>query len=94
MTNCVLLNEKDNVVTTIAPVGKGDFIIVEGETTFRIEAEETIPLYHKASISVIPKGSLVYKYGQPIGVAITEIAAGCHVHTQNLVSESDFREER
>lgn len=93
MTNCVRLNEQDNVVTTIARVEKGGSLVIEGAATLRVEAKEAIPIYHKASIADIRKGSRIYKYGQPIGLASADIAAGRHVHTHNLVSESDYRAE-
>lgn len=93
MNNCVLLSEKDNVVTTIAPVIAGTYLSVGGEGGFRVLAAEDIPVYHKASIAYIPKGGLVRKYGQTIGRASADIPAGSHVHTRNLVSEVDYRED-
>jgi len=91
MTNCVLLNEKDNVVTTITPIGKGESIVVEGPPLVRVPAAQIIPEYHKAAIVAIAKGAYIYKYGEIIGKALCDIAPGAHVHTHNLVSESDYR---
>ena len=33
------------------------------------------------------EGAVVYKYGQPIGIASREILPGQHVHVQNLESD-------
>jgi altronate hydrolase len=46
---------------------------------------ETIPSGHKVAIAPIAPGEAVRKYGQVIGVATQAIAAGAHVHVQNLV---------
>ena len=47
-------------------------------------ASEAIPRGHKMALDAIPQGAFVRKYGQIIGVATVDIAAGAHVHTQNL----------
>ncbi len=89
MINSVQLNAADNVVTAIAPIAPGNAIEAGGSELAR--AVEAIPIYHKASIADISKGAPIRKYGQTIGVASADIPAGSHVHTQNLVSESDYR---
>jgi altronate dehydratase len=47
----------------------------------------TIPLGHKVAARDISAGEKVVKYGAPIGSAITNIAAGEHVHLHNLRSD-------
>ncbi|WP_435170304.1 UxaA family hydrolase [Falsirhodobacter sp. 1013] len=47
-------------------------------------AAEAIPAGHKVAIRPIAGGEAVLKYGQVIGVATQAIAAGAHVHVQNL----------
>ncbi len=91
MNNCVLLNESDNVATTITRVSAGDDLVSGEGVPLRVRAVEDIPLYHKVSIVDIPKGAPVRKYGQTIGTASAAIPAGAHVHTQNLVSEVDYQ---
>jgi len=90
MTNCVRLSETDNVVTVIAAIAEGGPISIEGN--LNLAAREAIPVYHKASIADIAKGSAVRKYGQVIGLASETIPAGTHVHSHNLVSETDYAE--
>lgn len=45
-----------------------------------------VPIYHKFAMVDIKAGELVYKYGQVIGKATSNIAAGEHIHTHNIVS--------
>ena len=53
-----------------------------------LHLREAIPRGHKLALVDIPLGSEVRKYGQPIGVAVRDIAAGEHVHEHNLRSLS------
>ena len=43
-----------------------------------------MPRSHKLAVRDLPAGSAVHKYGQSIGRATADIAAGAHVHTHNL----------
>ncbi|MEI9887153.1 MAG: altronate dehydratase family protein [Rhizomicrobium sp.] len=56
-----------------------------------VVAREIIPSGHKIATADIASGGAVRKYGQVIGVATQGIAAGAHVHTQNL-AVSELRE--
>ena len=47
-------------------------------------AEEAIPLGHKIALKDFKVGDEVTKYGCVIGVIVKDVAAGHHVHTQNL----------
>ncbi len=49
-----------------------------------LEAAQGIPAGHKFALRDIHEGEAVVKYGDPIGVAIRDIAQGEHVHTHNL----------
>jgi len=74
----------DNVVTCCSPVAIGDTVQIDG---ISIDAVDQIPIYHKMAVTPITAGSVVYKYGQPIGIASIDILAGQHVHIQNLESD-------
>ncbi|WP_128255638.1 UxaA family hydrolase [Falsirhodobacter deserti] len=52
--------------------------------THDVVAAEVIPAGHKVAIRPIAEGEAVLKYGQVIGTATQFIAAGAHVHVQNL----------
>ena len=81
MRTLLLLSEKDNVFTCTGPVKKGELLDCAGST---ITAASDIPLYHKIARVFIPAKGEVYKYGELIGIASTDIRPGEHVHVHNL----------
>ena len=72
------LHPRDNIVVALAGLAAG--AALEGHVT----AREAIPAGHKVAIRDIAAGEAVLKYGQIIGTATQPIAAGAHVHVQNL----------
>ena len=52
----------------------------------RLTLREPVPRGHKLALIDLPAGTEVRKYGQPIGLATRDIAAGEHVHEHNLRS--------
>ncbi len=81
----IVLNPSDNVAVARLPIVAGSEIIVAGE---RITVRETVTPGQKVAIRPIPTGSRVFKYGEIIGNATSDIAPGDWVHTQNV--EPDF----
>ncbi|WP_027178488.1 UxaA family hydrolase [Maridesulfovibrio bastinii] len=82
--NAVLhINDKDNLVTCLRPIKKGEKITVD---SIEITANADIPVFHKIAIAEIPKGGLCYKYGEIIGDALEDIHTGDHVHVHNIES--------
>ncbi|MDK2955679.1 MAG: altronate dehydratase small subunit [Desulfovibrionales bacterium] len=77
------VNEKDNVVTCLRPLSKGESVVVEGKT---ITANADIPVFHKMAVEAIANGGRCYKYGEVIGDATRDIAPGDHVHLHNIES--------
>jgi altronate hydrolase len=53
-------------------------------TELAITILENIPRGHKFAVHAVTAGSPVRKYGQVIGTATQDIAAGAHVHVHNL----------
>jgi altronate hydrolase len=53
-----------------------------------VTAAATIPAGHKIALQLIRDGAPVRRYGQIIGFAQGDIAAGEHVHTHNLVCKN------
>ena len=51
-----------------------------------VVVREAVPRGHKLALIDLPAGTEVRKYGQPIGLAVRDIAAGEHVHEHNLRS--------
>src|SRR5205085_491823 len=54
---------------------------------------EPIPKGHKVALRAIAAGEAVRKFGFPIGIARTDIAAGAHVHSHNLATALQSRGE-
>ncbi|MFN3273209.1 MAG: UxaA family hydrolase [Paracoccus sp. (in: a-proteobacteria)] len=65
-----------------------------GGVTGGLTTVEPIPAGHKVAIAPIAPGQAVLKYGQIIGVATQAIAAGAHVHVQNLGMGAHHQDER
>lgn len=55
----------------------------DGRKELRLATD--VPFGHKLSIRSIKSGEAVVKYGQPIGLAASDISAGSHVHIHNLL---------
>ena len=82
----VRLDPADNVVTATRALDVG--VAVEDTQTRAL-----IPSGHKIAVENIAVGAPVRKYAQIIGYAAQDIAAGDHVHTQNVEfrnTEADY----
>jgi altronate hydrolase len=77
----IQLHPRDQVAVARIAIAEGAVIAQPGG---RLVALTAIPAGHKVALAPIAAGEVVLKYGQPIGVASRAIAAGEHVHGQNL----------
>ncbi|MGH8226334.1 MAG: UxaA family hydrolase [Steroidobacteraceae bacterium] len=82
----IRLSRIDNVGVARSDIASGQAL---GETD--AAARQAIPRGHKVALADISAGSVVIKYGQPIGVASTAICAGEHVHLHNLSMRDDLQ---
>ena len=82
----ILLDEKDNVATCTSEVRKGDKVICHGGAATQVMASVDIPIWHKIALQAIPKGEMVYKYGEVIGETLADIPEGGWVSHENLRS--------
>ncbi len=73
------LHGEDNVVVALADLAAGDVA-----TDAALAVRTPIPAGHKLAVADIAAGAPVIKYGQVIGAATADIAAGDHVHSHNL----------
>ena len=80
----VLLDSKDDVATAPGDLTAGDVVDIG---TRSVELLDHVPRGHKVALRPIPKGQDVIRYGEVIGSATADIAAGQHVHVHNLVSK-------
>ena len=83
MNAFIRASEKDNVVTCVRALAKGEHISVDGTD---IEIREDVPVYHKIAIADIKKGGVVYKYGEVMGAASRDIEPGEWAHVHNIES--------
>lgn len=81
----LLLHQDDNVVVLCTTISRGETLLLEGRS---YTLANTIGTGHKLARRAIGSGEKVIKYGAPIGSATADIAAGTHVHLDNL--ESDY----
>jgi altronate hydrolase len=81
----IRLNDADNVV-----VARVD--LLPGTDVAGVRSAEPIPAGHKVAVAAIGAGEAIRKYNQIIGFATEDIAAGAHVHTQNVVMR-DFERD-
>ena len=84
MTNAILLDKKDNVATCTTAANSGDVIKILGGG--EIICVEDIPIWHKVALKKICKGEKIFKYGEIIGEASADIAAGGWVSHENIFS--------
>ncbi|MCO5106779.1 MAG: UxaA family hydrolase [Burkholderiaceae bacterium] len=80
------VDARDNVANALEALDSGDHFEVLG----RVMAVRTpVPMGHKVALAPIAAGDAVVKYGQAIGRASADIAAGEHVHAHNVASLFD-----
>lgn len=92
--NSLLINEKDNVAVALEELVENN--IASYKTNKKVEYVtllQSIPIYHKFSVTDIKEGQLVYKYGEVIGRASKNIKRGEHIHSHNLVSIRELIED-
>jgi SAF domain len=88
MKDFIQLHENDNVVVALKNLEEASIIEVNGET---LQLKSAIGFGHKIAIIPISAGEKILKYGLPIGSATREIAAGEHVHVQNLTTDYSLK---
>lgn len=79
----IVIDPRDNVATALEPLSPGDRVDAPGQP---VAVLAPIPRGHKVALRPIARGEVVVKYGEAIGKASRDIAAGEHAHTQNIDS--------
>lgn len=92
-----MIHKEDNVATALRDLRDGETVSVRSDNAIRtVRVSEYIPYGHKFAIRSILKGENIQKYGEVIGRATDDIAAGKHAHVQNIESlrgRGDFARE-
>jgi altronate dehydratase small subunit len=78
-----IIHKRDNVVIALVDMAASDRVSL-GETSLLLT--QAVAFGHKLALVDIKKGSPVIKYGEQIGIATRDIAAGEHVHVHNVES--------
>jgi altronate dehydratase len=81
----IIADLKDNVATARAEVDLGT--VLTSDEGVQVTTKENIPFGHKIALKDISKDEPIIKYGQRIGIAISNISTGELVHTKNLAGE-------
>ena len=79
MSLVIRLHPDDNVIIALQDLAAGSAL-----PDLAGPLPQSVPRGHKIATSAIAAGAQVLRYGQIIGVATVDIAAGAHVHTHNL----------
>ncbi|EEX69678.1 UxaA family hydrolase [Mitsuokella multacida] len=87
MINALKMDERDNVVTCVKEVKRGeDVVYQEGASEMSLTAEEAIPYCHKVALSDLAEGTEIIKYGESLGKLIAPVKKGHWVNDKNLKS--------
>ena len=78
----IRVHPRDNVAVVAADVQAGGVARLDDGSEVRVV--EVIPRGSKVALSPIASGEAVLRYGEEIGRAAEDIAAGEYVHTHNL----------
>jgi len=78
----ITLSARDNVAVARSPLTEGQIIALGSQV---LTVRDAVDAGHKLAVHFIAAGTAVLKYGQTIGVASRDIAAGEHVHVHNVV---------
>ena len=85
--DAIILNALDNVATAVQDLKEGQKAVIRlGHELDNVTVRENIPYGHKFAVQPIARGAEVLKYGEVIGRATADIAAGRHAHVHNIES--------
>lgn len=78
----IRIDARDNVAVVVADVEAGGRVRLDDGS--ELTATQPLPRGNKVALTAIAAGEPVIRYGEEIGVATANVAAGDHVHTHNL----------
>jgi altronate dehydratase len=85
--DALVIHPDDDVAVALRDLAAGDTVNVrDGDVVHRITLCDAVPLGHKLARRRVSSGEPIRKYGECIGVASADIAAGAHVHIHNVAS--------
>lgn len=85
MKHLIVKSDADNVGNALEDIAPGDAVLWRrAGSECRLNAPEAVPFAFKMALCAIAAGQEIHCYGQPIGVASTDIEAGALVHVHNV----------
>lgn len=85
--NALLMDERDNVVTCVKEVKRGQSVAYQDGAALRtLVEEEDIPYCHKIALTDLSAGKDIIKYGESLGKLVAPVKKGHWVNDQNLKS--------
>jgi altronate dehydratase len=95
LLQATVLHPRDDVATALVDLAAGARVsLASGDAARDVVTQERIPAGHKFALTPLAAGHPVRKYGEVIGRAAQEIAAGAWVHVHNLVPDTGERTHR
>ncbi|PWC17874.1 UxaA family hydrolase [Brenneria corticis] len=80
MQSVIKIHPVDNVAVALRDLAPGETVSAGNRTA---TLRQSVARGHKFALQAIAAGEMIIKYGLPIGHALTAIAPGEHIHTQN-----------
>ena len=80
----LLLDVRDNILVCLVDLAVGSIV---NQDNLEITVKDQIVRGHKIASRDIAKGEGIIKYGERMGHAIKDIAAGEHVHVHNILGD-------
>jgi len=89
MTTHFIVHDKADTVGVMvvenAPAGENLIgWIMETDETIAVKALDPVPLGHKIALKDVQSGDTILKYGHDVGLAVSAIGKGHHVHVHNM----------
>ena len=84
----VRIYDTDNIGLALVDLKKGE-IFKFGD--LEVELMENIPYMHKFSLCRIVQNEPIIKRGEKIGIAVSNIEAGYHVHVHNMKGLEEYK---
>ncbi len=79
----LIMKVTDNIGFAVRKIENGETVSdLEGRVS--LQAKEEIPFGFKVALRNIEKGSVIYKFGEPMGKAKQPVACGHLVHVHNI----------
>lgn len=91
MQTAFQIEKADNVATALEDLEPGTVVLHGDFLDSSLEAVEKIPVGHKIAVQDIAEGTMVIKYGVPIGRATKAVSRGSWVHLHCMKSNYDER---